>query len=88
MKTNLLLVAIAWTVVAVPTAWAQRGIEFTAFVGGQVNSGLDLSTGPYNRIDVQNGLNYWVGAGYLIGTHAGVEFMWNHNQAGSVAQST
>ena len=75
MKTNLLLVAIAWTVVAVPTAWAQRGIEFTPFVGGQVNSGLDLSTGPYNRIDVQNGLNYGVGAGYLIGTHAGVEFM-------------
>ena len=49
---------------AVPTAWAQRGTEFTPFVGGQVNSGLDLSTGPYNRIDAGPhtlivGMNYY-----------------------------
>ncbi len=87
MKTNLVL-AIAWTVVAVPTAWAQKGIEVTPFVGGQVNSGLNVATGPFNNIDVQNGLNFGVSAGYLMGTHAGIEFMWNHNQAGAKAQSS
>ena len=87
MKKNLLLAAIAWTVVAAPTAWAQRGIEVTPFIGGQINGGLDLSTPLYNRLDVQNGLNYGVNAGYLIGKYGGVEFMWNHNQADTLAQS-
>ena len=87
MKTNLLLAAIAWIVVAAPTAWAQKGIEVTPFIGGQINSGLDLSTPVYNRIEVQNGLNYGVSVGYLIGNHAGVEFMWNHNHADTLAQS-
>jgi hypothetical protein len=58
MKTNPLLAAIAWTVLVAPTARAQRGIKVTPFIGGQVNGGLDLSTARYNRIDVQNGLNY------------------------------
>ena len=53
MKTNHLWAAIAWTVVAAPAAWAQRGIEVTPFIGGQINGGLDLSTAVYNRIDVQ-----------------------------------
>jgi opacity protein-like surface antigen len=87
MKTNLLL-AIAWTVVAAPTAWAQRGIEVTPFVGGQMNGGLDLSTALYNRIEVQNGLNYGVSASYSVGKYASVEFMWNHNQADTLGQST
>ena len=87
MKKNLLLAAIAWTVVAAPTAWAQRGIEVTPFIGGQINGGLDLSTPLYNRLDVQNGLNYGVNAGYLIGKYGGVEFTWNHNQADTLAQS-
>ena len=86
MKTNIILAAIAWTVLAAAPAWAQRGIEVTPFIGGQVNGGVQLSTALYNRIDVQNGLNYGVSAGYLIGTHAGVEFMWNHNQADTLAQ--
>jgi opacity protein-like surface antigen len=88
MKMNLQLVAILWTVVAVPAVWAQKGIEFTPFIGGQLNSSLDLATGHYTRLDVQNGLNFGVSAGYLIGTHAGIEFMWNHNQADSLAQSS
>jgi len=88
MKTNPLLAAIAWTFLVAPTARAQRGIEVTPFIGGQVNGGLDLSTARYNRIDVQNGLNYRVSAGYLIGTHASVEFMWNHNRADTPAQAT
>jgi opacity protein-like surface antigen len=87
MKTNLLWAAIAWTVIAAPPAWSQRGIEVTPFIGGQINSGLDLSTPIYNRIEVQNGLNYGVSVGYLIGNHAGVDFMWNHNHADTLAQS-
>jgi opacity protein-like surface antigen len=86
MRANLVL-AIVWLIVAAPTAWAQRGIEVTPFIGGQINGGLDLSTPLYNRIDVQNGLNFGVGVGYLIGNYGSVEFMWNHNQAETVAQS-
>ena len=88
MKLNLLCAAVVFSVVGAPTAWAQRGIEVTPFIGGQINGGLDLSTAAYNRIDMQNGLNYGVNVGYLIGTHAGVEFIWNHNQAGALAQPT
>jgi opacity protein-like surface antigen len=87
MKTNLLWAAIAWAVIVAPTALAQKGIEVTPFIGGQINTGLDLSTARYSRLDVQNGLNYGVSVGYLIGTHAGVEFMWNRNQAGTFARS-
>jgi opacity protein-like surface antigen len=87
VKKNLLLAAIAWTVVAAPTAWAQKGIEVTPFVGGQINGGLALSTPLYNRLEVQNGLNYGVNASYLIGKYGGVEFMWNYNQVDTLAQS-
>jgi hypothetical protein len=65
MKKSLLLAAIAWTVAAAPTAWGQKGIELTPFVGGQFNGGLDLSTTLYKNIDVKNGLNYGFSAGYL-----------------------
>jgi opacity protein-like surface antigen len=89
MKTNLLLAATVWTVLTAPTAWAQRGIEVTPFIGGQINGGVDLSTPLYKRIDVQNGLNYGVRASYAIGSkYTAVEFMWNHNQASTVAQPT
>jgi opacity protein-like surface antigen len=87
VKTNLLLAAIAWTVSTSPVAWAQRGIEVTPFIGGEINRGVDLSTALYKRVDVQNGLNYGVSVGYLIGTRTGLEFIWNHNQAGTLAQS-
>jgi hypothetical protein len=87
MKTSLLWAAIAWTVVAAPTAWAQRGIEVTPFIGGQINGGLDLATARFNRLEVQNGLNYGVSVSSLIGKYTGVEFMWNHNQAHTLAQS-
>jgi opacity protein-like surface antigen len=80
--------AIAWTVVAAPAAWAQRGIEITPFIGGQINGGVDLATARFNRLDVQNGLNYGVIAGYSIGNYTAVEFMWNHNQATTLAQPT
>jgi hypothetical protein len=86
-RTNLLLV-MALIVMAAPAAWAQKGIEITPFVGGQINGGMDISTPIFNRIDVQNGLNFGITGGYLLGEYTGVEFMWNHNKANTVAQFT
>jgi len=86
MKTNLVLVALAWTVATAPTTRAQRGIEVTPFIGGQVNRGVDLSTLLFKRLDVQNGLNYGVIVGYPVNNIANVEFMWNHNQADALGQ--
>lgn len=80
-----LLCAIVWISVIAGTASAQK-VEFTAFVGGQTNGGLDLSTSLYQRIDVQNGMNYGLSAGYLLGEHSGIEFMWNYNKADTVAE--
>jgi opacity protein-like surface antigen len=88
VKKNLLWIAIAWSLVAAPATLAQRGIEVTPFVGGQINGGIDLATTHFDRLDVKNGLNYGVSATYLIGNYTGVEFMWNHNQASTVAQPT
>lgn len=88
MKTNLLLAAIAWTVLTAPVAWAQKGIEVTPFFGGQINGGVHLATSLYDRLDVQNGLNYGVDASYAIGKYSAVEFMWNHNKANALAQPT
>jgi opacity protein-like surface antigen len=85
VKTNLLL-AIVWIAVATPTAWAQRGIEVTPFFGGQTNGGMDLSTGVFDRIEVRNGLNHGISAGYLLGNYGGVEFTWNHNKSDTLAQ--
>ena len=86
MRTSLLL-AMVWIVMA-PAAWSQRGIEITPFVGRQKNGGLDISTPAFNRIDVQNGVNYGIGGVYLLGEYTGVEFMWNHNKADTRAQFT
>ena len=86
MKVNLLLAAIAWTVVTAPPTWAQRGIEVTPFVGGQINTGLNLSTPLFNNLTVKNALNYGVIASYSIRSPFSVEFMWNHSQADTLAQ--
>jgi opacity protein-like surface antigen len=89
MKPMVLLVlwgAVAWSVAITPVAQAQKGIEITPFIGGQINGGLDLSTAKFDRLDIQNGMNYGVSAGYLFGSHAGFEFMWNHNSGDAQAQ--
>ena len=65
---------------------AAQNIEFTPYVGFQLNGGMDLSSVLYHRIEVQNGVNYGLSLGYLLGDHAGIEFLWNHNQAGTLAQ--
>jgi len=84
MNTKVLLVA-AWITILVGTASAQS-FEITPFVGGQTNGGLDLSTTRFRRIEVGNGLSYGVSAGYLLGDHYGLEFMWNHNESDTVAE--
>jgi hypothetical protein len=84
MSTRLLW-WIVWISVLAGTASAQK-VELTAFVGGQTNGGLELSTSLFQRIDVQNGMNYGLSAGYLLGEHGSIEFMWNYNKADTVAE--
>ena len=64
-KTTLSVLA---SFVFMTSALAQN-IEITPHVGGQINGGLDLSTTIFHRIEVQNGLNYGITAGYLLGDH-------------------
>lgn len=68
------------------TVLGQQNFELTAYGGGQINGGVDLSTTIFRRIEVQNGVNYGITAGVLLGSLAGVEFQWNHNNAGTNAQ--
>lgn len=82
MRANLL---VGVCILAAPAAWAQKGIEITPFVGRQINSGLDISTPVFNHIEVQNGLSYGISGVYLLGEYTGVEFIWNHNKANTVA---
>jgi opacity protein-like surface antigen len=70
---------------SVPSASAQH-FEITPFIGGQVNGGVDFSTTLFNRIDVQNSLNYGVAVDYLLAEHFGLEFQWNHSNSATNAQ--
>jgi Outer membrane protein beta-barrel domain len=82
-KTSLLSLSACFFLLT--SAFAQN-FELGANVGGQLNGGLDLSTTIFHRIEVGNGVNYGVTAGYLLGEHYGVEFQWNKNQAATRAQ--
>ena len=77
--------ACAILILIVPMARSQN-FEVTGQVGGQINGGLDLSDSLFKRIEVANGVNYGVTAGYLLGDHYGVEFQWNRHQADTFAQ--
>jgi opacity protein-like surface antigen len=79
MRTKLVR-AFVWIPIAVATDSAQK-VELSAFIGGQTNGGLDLSTAVFQRINVQNGMNYGLGAGYLLGERTGIELLWNYNEA-------
>jgi len=68
------------------TSVLAQNIEVTAHAGGQINGGLDLSTSLFHRIEVGNGVNYGLTAGYLLGDHYGIEFQWNRNTADTRAQ--
>jgi len=85
MSRLKILAAALVALLAFSTALAQN-IEVTGQVGGQINGGVNISTLLFNRLEVRNGLNYGVTAGYLVGEHAGIEFQWNRNQADAVGQ--
>lgn len=85
MMKKKLLWAIVWIHIVTAVASAQN-FELTGFIGGQTNGGLDLSTSTFERIDVRNGLSYGLSAGYLLGDHASIEFLWNYNKADTVAE--
>jgi opacity protein-like surface antigen len=66
-------------------ASAQR-VEITAFGGGQLNGGLDLSNPLFHRIEVHNGAAYGLAAGYALGDRYSLEFNWAYNKADAVGQ--
>src|SRR5262245_31500604 len=81
----VIILAAACLMLPVPLALGQN-FEVSGLVGGQVNGGLDLSTTFFHRLEVENGLSYGVTAGYLLGEHYGVEFLWNRNQAHAIGE--
>ncbi len=83
MKTKFVSILLLYSFVV--SAFAQN-FEITGQIGGQVNGGVDLSTSLFHRIEVANGVNYGITAGYLVGEHYGAEFQWNHNSADTTAQ--
>lgn len=83
---RILLVALAGLLFLTPAFAFAQNFEITPHVGGQINGGLDLSTTLFHRIEVGNGVNYGITAGYLFGEHYGIEFQWNHNSAETTAQ--
>jgi len=85
MRTKLFAAAILITIVSA-TAVAQKNFEITGFVGEQFNGGLDLSTSLFKRVEVNNGISYGAGVGYLLGERYSAEFMWTYNKADTFAQ--
>jgi hypothetical protein len=83
---TILLLAVGGFFLTPVLSFAQQNFEIGGYVGRQINGGVDLSTTLFHRIEVQNGTNYGITAGYLLGEHAGVEFQWNHNNADTTAQ--
>jgi len=83
---TILLLAVACSFLTPVISVAQHNFEIGGYVGGQINGGVDLSTTIFHRIEVQNGTNYGITAGYLLGEHGGIEFQWNHNKADTTAQ--
>lgn len=76
---------LMWLTLAAAIAQGQS-FEVTAFVGGQINGGPDLSTALVQSIDVHNALSRGLGMSYQRGTHSAVEFMWTYNAADTFAQ--
>lgn len=77
---------LIFTIVTLFASAFAQNIEFTGQVGGQLNGGVNLATSLFHRIEVANGVNYGITAGYLLGEHYGVEFQWNRNKADTFAQ--
>jgi opacity protein-like surface antigen len=86
MNAKTVLLSALASLLFLTSAFGQQRFEIGAYAGGQINGGVDLSTTLFHRIEVQNGVNYGITAGYLFGEHYGLEFQWNHNNAGTTAQ--
>lgn len=84
----LIVVSVVTCAVAQESSLAAQKFEVTFMVGGQINGGYDLSTSLFNRIEVANGVNYGITAGYLLGEHGGIEFQWNRNSADTRGQAS
>jgi opacity protein-like surface antigen len=84
-KTMLLAALASFLFLASSPTFAQN-VEITGYVGGQVNGGLDLSTTIFERLEVENAMNYGASIGYLYGEHYGFEFSWNHSRADTVGE--
>ena len=85
MNARSTAMAACVTLALFSPAFAQN-FEFTPYVGGQLNGGLNLTTSLFHRFEVANGINYGVTLGYLLGEHSEVEFSWNRNKADVRAQ--
>ncbi len=85
-KGTILLLALVSFLLTSQFGFAQHNFEVGGYVGGQINGGVDFSTTLFKRLEVQNGVNYGVTAGPLLGEHYAVEFQWNHNSSGTLAQ--
>jgi hypothetical protein len=64
---TILLLAVGGFFLTPVISFAQQNFEIGGYVGGQINGGVDLSTTLFHRIEVQNGTNYGITAGYLLG---------------------
>jgi len=84
-RSHLVVRVVLFLAVCRAIAFGQK-IEITAFGGGQLNGGLDLSNSIFQRIEVHNGLTYGLAAGYLLGKRYGLEFNWAYNKADAFGQ--
>lgn len=88
MKIKAILRSFTGLLLLTPVlAVAQHSFEITGYGGGQINGGIDFSTTRFSRLEVQNGANYGVIVGYLLGEHGGAEFQWNQNKADANGQT-
>jgi opacity protein-like surface antigen len=85
-KTRILSAVTSFLLLTSAFAFAQN-VEVGVYVGGQLNGGLDnFQTTLFDRLEVENGANYGLTFGYLLGEHGGVEFQWNHTNTGTLAE--
>ena len=82
---RVIFAALVSLLLSFSSAVAQN-FEITPHVAGQINGGVDLSTTLFRRLEVANGVSYGITAGYLLGSHGGIEFDWNRNNANTVGQ--
>ena len=85
--TTRILSAVASFFLLISTAAFAQNFEITPHIGYQINGGLDnLQTALFDRLEVENGMNYGVTFGYLPNDLLGLEFDWNHTKADTLAE--